>query len=415
MPKLGEKSLVVNGSPRSTTSEGKSKKASGHLGRIGRLGRFIEGPRPITDVVAFLRKYMVMPNELYIVVAAWIIAAWLSEVWDRFPHLAITSPLKRCGKTTLLKLLKWLTPNPCLTPNASAAAIYRLIESKDPKPTFLLDESQSINFEGSEAALVKRELFNSGIDRDAVVLRCQGNDHEVVELSLYSPKVLALIGDLDDTLADRCLPVRLRRKAESESAEEYRDRVVQVDGEKINKNIQEWVETNRATVTTTYDTLPRLKLINDRLAELLLPLQAVLKVMGADEAVTVIETFARTLDKELNDSNNATEDISLLRAIHDIFNDTNADFIPTKKIIVRLCKREEETWHEYGNTKKPITAHRIGHLLRAYGITSGHSHNKKERGYCRAAFEETWATYTPPSSHETSETSKVSQASGEVN
>jgi hypothetical protein len=60
--------------------------------------------------------------------AAWAASAHLADVWDRFPHLAITSQEKRCGKTRLLQLLELVTPNPFNTSNISPAAVYRLIE-----------------------------------------------------------------------------------------------------------------------------------------------------------------------------------------------------------------------------------------------------------------------------------------------
>lgn len=168
-----------------------------------------DGRQLLADLIDFLGTYMVMTRRLLLVAATWVIAAWLIDVWDRFPHMAVSSPGMRSGKTTFLKLLQGVTPNPYLTPNASAAAIYRLIESEDPKPTFLIDESQSLGRLGSESAEVLRELFNSAIDKNAKVIRCAGDAHTVVAYSLFCPKVLAFNGDLDAVLADRCLPIRL--------------------------------------------------------------------------------------------------------------------------------------------------------------------------------------------------------------
>ena len=36
------------------------------------------------------------------------------------------------------------------------------------------------------------------------------------EFKIFSPKVVALIGNLDDTLADRCIPVRMFRRSNTD-------------------------------------------------------------------------------------------------------------------------------------------------------------------------------------------------------
>src|SRR5262249_14445075 len=73
-------------------------------GSQGRQGR---GPKKgclLASVADYIGTYIVLPRRSRYVVAAWVMAAHLTELWDRFPHLAITSPEKRCGKTRLLQL-----------------------------------------------------------------------------------------------------------------------------------------------------------------------------------------------------------------------------------------------------------------------------------------------------------------------
>src|SRR5438132_862410 len=71
-----------------------------HDSRVSRVfrGAFGAAEKYLTD-------YMVLPERSAAVIAAWVGAAWLQDQWDKFPHLAVTSPEKRCGKTTLLDLL----------------------------------------------------------------------------------------------------------------------------------------------------------------------------------------------------------------------------------------------------------------------------------------------------------------------
>src|SRR5262245_22696114 len=59
-------------------------------GLVGRLYRYLAG-------------YVVVPEPALLAVAAWVMASWLDDLWDRFPLLGVTSPEKRCGKTRLLE------------------------------------------------------------------------------------------------------------------------------------------------------------------------------------------------------------------------------------------------------------------------------------------------------------------------
>src|SRR5262249_28039287 len=143
--------------------------------------------------VEYLEAYMVLPERTTaVVIAAWVAAARLQELWDKVPHLAVASPEKRCGKTTPLDLLPQVPPRPRYTTNISPASLYRVIEKEH--PTLLMDESQSISRRGSETSEVIREILNAGIGKNAKVLRCGGDRmEEIVEFSVYGPKVFAMI------------------------------------------------------------------------------------------------------------------------------------------------------------------------------------------------------------------------------
>src|SRR5262249_44709888 len=156
--------------PSGTVSSGRRVALDRRDRRVSRDRRDFRGCAGVVgEVVAFLARYIVLPPVLVLVVAAWVVAAYLIDVWDRFPHLAINSPEKRCGKTTLLDLIFLLAPRPRYTTNISPAALYRLVELE--RPTLLMDESQSLRRRGSESIEVICEILNAGIGRNAKVLR----------------------------------------------------------------------------------------------------------------------------------------------------------------------------------------------------------------------------------------------------
>ena len=58
-----------------------------------------------------------------------------------------------------------------------------------------------------------RGILNAGFTRDsAVVIRCVGDDHIPTPFRVWGAKALCGIGKIADTLADRSIPLRLRRK-----------------------------------------------------------------------------------------------------------------------------------------------------------------------------------------------------------
>jgi hypothetical protein len=75
------------------------------------------------------------------------IALWVlhTHVFGRFkitPRLALLSPVRGCGKTTVLILLEALTANPDRSGNISAAAIYHTLASRE--HTMLIDEGDNL-------------------------------------------------------------------------------------------------------------------------------------------------------------------------------------------------------------------------------------------------------------------------------
>jgi hypothetical protein len=365
----------------------------------------------LNDLCKYFKRYMILSETFPAVISSWVMAAWVCNLWDRFPHIAITSPDGRCGKTRLLELLLQVCPRATLTTGISGPALYRKIQLYT--PTLLLDEAQFLNRAGSEQAHILYEIFCGGVSKDAVISRCVGQDHEPTDFSIYCPKVICLIGKLHGVLPDRCLPISIRRKQRHEKVERCRMSIVEKEGKELAERLEEWAtnETGGDGLKDIYNSLEMFNIENDRLAELLLPLQAVVTLCGNakvqypqyENLSSTLERYALDLEATNRQIDLQTVGVRLLNACRQIFQtrdtkkkgEEDRDFISTHELLQELISREEEPWAEFNNSGKPINAEKLSTLLREYEIEHSRGGKNRRRGYHRKDFLDAWNRYLP--------------------
>jgi len=86
----------------------------------------VDGAALVGELVAFLQRYLVLPPNAALAIALFILHSWTIDAFFVSPILAISSPLKRAGKTTLLRLLHAVTRRPFLVSNTSTAGFFPL-------------------------------------------------------------------------------------------------------------------------------------------------------------------------------------------------------------------------------------------------------------------------------------------------
>ena len=179
----------------------------------------------LLDVLAsVIRRHVVMSDHSADAAALWVVHTHMLQCLGISPRLAVVSPEKGCGKTTLLDVLARLVARPLSTANASSAAIFRVVEIY--QPTLLIDEADTFLPENDEL----RGILNSGHRRGGSVIRVVGEELEPRSFSTYSACAIALIGQLPSTLADRSVLIELRRRRPDEVIETFRfDRTDQLD------------------------------------------------------------------------------------------------------------------------------------------------------------------------------------------
>ena len=176
----------------------------------------VDGRGVAQEVAAAIDRHVALPPEGAVATALWVLLTHVHDSARVSPILAISSPLKRCGKTTLLLVIQRLVPRPVPSSSITPAALFRVIDAAD--PTLLVDEADS--FLGAREEL--RGILNSGHTRGAAfVLRTvgEGSQAEVRQFGTWAPKAVAAIGRLPETIEDRSVRIQLERRKPGENVE----------------------------------------------------------------------------------------------------------------------------------------------------------------------------------------------------
>jgi len=317
----------------------------------------------VGELVEFIQRYVVMTPEQALVCALWAIHTHCFEWFEQTPYLAITSPEKRCGKTRLMEVIDQIVARPWMAIQPSEAIVYRKIE-KD-RPTLLLDEVDAIfNPRTADKHEHLRAMLNSGNRNGAKVARCIGVTGNMAEFAVFCPKVLAGIGALPDTVADRAIPIRLQRRTNAEPVARFYRRDVKPEAEQLRERIVKWIVAHADELAQARPEMP--DELSDRMQEGCESLAAIADAAGcggeARAALVTLLSGERADDQE-------TMRLRLLRDLRSIFAEHGSPTsISTAVLLQALMEVPESPWANYYG--KAIDDRGVASLLRTYEVKS---------------------------------------------
>lgn len=347
------------------------------------------GERLLNDLVEFILRFMSLTRHQATVCALWVIHTHAMAAAMFTPYLNISSALLRCGKTTLLEILSLLVANPWLTGRVTAAVLVR--KTDQGHPTLLLDESDAAFRGNSEYNQALRGILNSGYERGGTYSMCvrMGGDWVAKDFSTFGPKAIAGIGKLPDTVDDRSIPMRLKRKLPGEECEKFIKRQVRPEADALRARVVEWVKRNVKKFREAEPDMP--DELGDRQQDVCEPLIAIADCGGGEWPERARKALVTLLT-----SNVTREDpqaVGLLADIRSYFEQDDAKRVKSADLVKHLASNEESPWKEL-----PLTVTALARMLKPFEIRPRDLRFDDGifKGYRRSHFADAWARYLPP-------------------
>jgi Protein of unknown function (DUF3631) len=439
--------LKADGQVRLATLEAAMKAATGGTAANGLPGRPItfdeikpwsepvDAPALLTEIAETIGKYVIMDPHQRDAAALGAVFAHTHDLRDTAPIFFIVSPTKRCGKTRLERVVKRLVPKPLMASSASPAFLARAIEKH--RPTILIDEYDATATGDQAMSETLRGQLNSSFDRDgAKIGKCvplPGGGYDEREFSTWAATWIAGIKKIPETVEDRSVILRLKRKLPGEKVARFRAK----DGGELailKRKVARFVVDNEQRLRDIEPDMPEaLSAAGDRAPDAWEPLVAIADVAGGawperarNAALALAGVDAAPLDGDVDAA--LLSDISHILNACDAFEPTAEQLKNNKQIAVEaldafrgredgklrsrrivglggeqltnaLATLVERKWPAW-DKGKPMRPHQLARLLGAFSVRSQPLRDGDTvfRGYPRDRLEdaiERYITHTP--------------------
>jgi len=345
----------------------------------------------LDDLRALIRRYVIVDDAQADALVLWVAHTHALSAAEATPYLSLTSAEKRSGKTRLLEVLSLLSARPWLTGRVTAAVLVRKLAAET--PTLLLDESDAAFRAEKEYAATLQAILNSGYRHGGCASLCvkAGKDFELRDFPVFGAKAIAGIGSLPDTIADRAIPITLKRRAPNEPIARFRWRDVQEEAKPLREGLACWASNTIEALTEARPEIP--PALDDRAADVWEPLLAIGDLAGGEWSQRVRSAALALSVGEQRDDDSLG--VRLLIDIQAIFAEEKDSRLSSRDLADALVALEEAPWGDLRG--KPLDTRGLARRLRPYGVRPHviRLDNATPRGYERTDFGDAWGRYIP--------------------
>src|SRR5438477_9328447 len=356
----------------------------------------VDGRVLLDELKAWLVLFVVLPKWAAEILALWILHTFAFLLRDTSTYIGLESPIRRCGKTTLMSVLHDLVNRPLASSNVSSSSLFHAIDEL--RPTFFIDEGDMLLPGKTEV----RGILNAGYktkmsyvlrvanqESEANIQKSGGKRSRLISYSCFCPKIMAQIGRLPETLADRCIIVRMQRKTPDVKCE----RLKKIDGTRLKRQCARFIQDHAAEIASASPEIPAV--LNDRMADICEPL-----IVLADLAGGPWPELARQAMVGLSESAQANDPIeTVLLDIELICTKMGVERAFSRTIVAALNRLTGRPWAEmrkgppsqsYSAARKKINDQWLGRQLQPYEIASKTMRigNELAKGYLATDYRE---------------------------
>lgn len=359
-------------------------------------GEMVNGHDLILQLDTFLRRFVVMGNDLPILVATWIVGSYCYTVFEYFPYLVLRSPEKRCGKSRTLDLISLLAFN-AHQPTASPTEAQIFREPREDGGVQIYDELEGMTGDKERWSAVT-SVFNVGFHRGSVVSRYKkGKDGQQKEtFDTFVPRAIASISSLEVTLEDRSIMLMMQRLLPGQQTERFSLRRLNQEAQDLRDNLYLFTLQTAPAIAELYDDaeFSGLRGLDHRAVDLWEPLLSIAAVADASVSTGDLTNTLTKLAQRLSGEREArsSDDIipTILATLKDCLGLGSEIRIPTKDLIEKV--RDRLGWES-------LTPKALSNRLHPLGLCSGQWREGKDirRGYTltRDKIDDLMRRYTP--------------------
>lgn len=346
----------------------------------------VNGADLLDGVAAEFRRFLVLPSHADTILALWTLHTYSWAQCEYSPIVAITSPVRSCGKSRVLDVLEKVVSNSFRTGNMSEPVLFRVLDAR--KPSVLIDEFDTIPEDRRDALA---NILKHGFHRAGRVHRVEGDsEKKVVEFVVFGPKALACIklSTLDAPTVSRCINIRMQRKKSTQKVARLR----RYCGTEWQQKCLRWSEDHREQIEAATAAMP--DALGDREQDIYEPLFVLANLAGGDWP-DKIKRAALALCGESADAPTESA-VLLLTWIQTHFAKSTTDNVSSAALVEWLNKREDAPFFAWNNGKG-IGQNEVRRLLAGFDVQprTVRLGDKTAKGYARDRLQDAFDAYLP--------------------
>jgi len=348
-------------------------------------------PAPLDLISNMLQRHIYLTGAQHVALALWVAHTFVYRRFSITPRLALVSPVRGCGKSTVFSVANELAFKPNKVDNTTPAVLFRLIDREH--ACMLLDEVDNQDLPVNAAM---RAVINSGHRSDGKVTRVQRG--QTIVYSTFAPLALAAIGKLPCPVLHRSVVLHMERAPSSSNLTRFDPRT-----------IPEQARMCHAVYSATFDWARQCKLDLDP------PMPAELRNRAADNWRVLISIADATSPEWGEAARNAAVELSggqdedlcvrLLKDIRGVFGRRHgSDRISSAALVAELIELPEGLWSEWrglrdDQTPRKLSPGGLALMLAPFKIRPRTiwprvgTGEKSVKGYLQSQFEQAWASY----------------------